>query len=518
MHNKNQQRKRGLRAIAISFLCFCSYNPQMTARQTKPITAKQTPDVFARDGIRPGVFYYGDNLEGMQKMPDACIDLIYLDPPFNSKKQWSGMVEWRDKMTEVAFSDTWTINSVKHEWFYLIQSKEAYQPLREVAEAVRITAGENAYAYILYMAIRLIEMRRILKDTGSIYYHCDPVMSHSVKLMMDAIFGLPNFRNEIVWCYRTGGVSKRWFGRKHDTLLFYVKDAEAKYAFNLIKEKSYLTHKYGFANIDIQQDEGGYYTKTHCRDHWAMDALRGNQPETVGYPTQKPETLLERIILASTNEGDVVLDPFAGSGTTCAIAEKLNRRRIGMDLNREAADISTKRLRAIIKSMSKEEQKRRHSFFYQGGKNAIGVRRQTAAKAIANAKDMRNVLDKNDKEVAAAHRKKLKDAALRVQHGRCLGCGIWSPDSTNFHCEHIYPKSRGGLLTQHNTQALCGNCNSIKGSGTMRDLWRKLVDKKPHWGNDFWRLVLRAGAEKNYAEEDMKDADKRRIRADKNGL
>ncbi|MGI9338045.1 MAG: hypothetical protein ACR2P4_06010, partial [Gammaproteobacteria bacterium] len=117
---------------------------------------KQKPPTFARDGIRPGVFYSGDNLEGMQKMPDECIDMIYLDPPFNSKKQWSGVVEWRDRMTTVAFKDAWNLNDIKQAWFDLIQSKEAYQPLREVAEAARITAGENAYAYILYMAIRLI--------------------------------------------------------------------------------------------------------------------------------------------------------------------------------------------------------------------------------------------------------------------------------------------------------------------------------------------------------------------------
>ena len=473
-------------------------------------------DVFARDGIRPGVFYYGDNLEGMQKLPDACIDLIYLDPPFNSKKQWSGVVEWRDKMTEVAFRDTWTMSDIKQVWFERIQSKEAYQPLREVAEAVRITAGENAYAYILYMAIRLIEMKRVLKDTGSVYYHCDPVMSHSVKLMMDSVFGAKNFRNEIVWYYTNASRGKRVLAKSHDVILWYTKSGE--YAFN----RDDILAPFASGMTEWRYTRGGQKGKPMPKgktpdDVVVLPSLNAMDKERLGYPTQKPEKLLERIILASTNEGDVVLDPFAGSGTTCAVAEKLNRRRIGMDINREAADISTKRLRAVIKSLSKKEQKERQSLFYKGSKNVNGVRRQTAAKSVEQAKGLQNIIGESDKEVSAAHRGKLKEAALQVQHGRCLGCGRWSLDGANFDCEHIYPKSQGGLLTQSNTQALCGNCNSIKGNGTMSELWKRLETKatSPYWNGDFWRLVLRVGVAKNYAKKDLADAKKRCAKADK---
>ena len=473
----------------------------------------KTDSPFHKDGIRPGVFYYGDNLQGMQKMPDACVDLIYLDPPFNSKKQWSGVVEWRDQMTAVAFKDAWGINDIQKTWFYLIQSKEEYQALREVAEAVRATAGMNAYAYILYMAIRLIEMKRILKDTGSIYYHCDPVMSHSVKLMMDAIFGAQNFHNEIVWSYRRWSGKARRYQSMHDIILFYAKtdgyiwnepmEAKAegtpKHKRWNAKDESGTWHTYSDKSVAVPQ--------TNMRDVWNISRLQSVVAERTGYPTQKPEALVERIILASTNPGDVVLDPFAGSGTTCAVAEKLGRKRIGMDLNRAAADISTTRLRTIIKSLSAKERKARLSLFYRGDKNAAAVRRQTASESINKAKNLPNLLDKNEMEVAQQHKAKLKAHALEMQHGRCMGCGKWTEDGEGWECDHIQPKSHGGLLTRENTQALCRLCNGIKGTKTMLALWRALDGKnKLNTSAAFWRLAMRVIGKKSYAEQDGKFA------------
>ena len=139
---------------------------------------------------------------------------------------------------------------------------------------------------------------------------------------MDALFGWRNFVNEVLWLYKTGGMSKRWFGRKHDNILFYAKGRE--YVFNPQREKSYLSHKYGFSNVKILQDGQGIYTMVGMRDYWDIPALRGNQPETVGYPTQKPVALYERIISASSNNGDIVLDPFAGCATTLVAAERVN--------------------------------------------------------------------------------------------------------------------------------------------------------------------------------------------------
>ncbi len=197
-------------------------------------------------------------------------------------------------------------------------------------------------AYLSMMAPRLVELRRVLKPTGSLYLHCDPTASHYLKLLMDAVFGTERFLNEIVWYYKTGGASKSHWSRKHDTILLYTKTGD--WTFSPQKEKSYLMHKYGFTNVTIEQDDGGYYTWVNARDVWDIPALRGNQPERLGYPTQKPEALLTRIIEASCPPDGVVLDPFCGCGTTIAAAEKLKRRWIGIDVTYLAISLIKSRL------------------------------------------------------------------------------------------------------------------------------------------------------------------------------
>lgn len=200
----------------------------------------------------------------------------------------------------------------------------------------------------MHLTPRLRELHRVLVPTGSLYLHCDPTMSHYAKVLLDAIFAEDRggFLNEIVWSYRTGGTSKRWFGRKHDTILLYVKDAAA-HTFNAGKEKSYLQHKYGFKNVEIFQEpapDSRFYTMVGQRDVWTIDALRGNQPEAVGYPTQKPLALMHRIVAASSNEGDLVLDPYCGCGTTLVAAQQLGRRWIGIDCASAAIELARQRL------------------------------------------------------------------------------------------------------------------------------------------------------------------------------
>ena len=199
-------------------------------------------------------------------------------------------------------------------------------------------------AWLCWLAIRLLEMQRILRADGSLFLHLDSTAQAYAKLLLDATFGAQNCRNEIVWLYKTGGVSKRWFGRKHDTILFYSKSAS--YTFHPQREKSYLAHKYGFSNIEIEQDAAGYFRQVAMRDVWDLPALRGNQPEATGYPTQKPLALYERIIRAASNPGEIVLDPFCGSGTTAVAAEKLGRRWIAMDTWDGAYKMLCKRLAA----------------------------------------------------------------------------------------------------------------------------------------------------------------------------
>lgn len=262
---------------------------------------------FGHPELEPNRLFWGDNLHVMRQLPSESIDLIYIDPPFFSGKQYN--VIFGDQNELRSFSDIW----------------EGGMP-----------------GYLIWLNARLYEMKRLLKKSGSIYVHCDWHASHYIKLEMDKVFGYSSFVNEIVWFYRTGGTSKRWLGRKHDTILLYGRTES--YKFNSQKEKSYLTHKYGFSNVEIYEDDKGSYTIVGMRDVWEVAALRGNQPEAIGYPTQKPEALLERIVKISSNEGDVVADFFCGGGTTVAVAQRLDRRWIGCDQSRVAAAITADRL------------------------------------------------------------------------------------------------------------------------------------------------------------------------------
>ena len=196
------------------------------------------------------------------------------------------------------------------------------------------------------------ECHHVLKSTGSIYLHCDPTASHYLKIIMDNIFGVKNFRNEIVWCYKTSGKSIEHFPRKHDIILFYSKSN--RYLFNEMRIIDTGKNISRYSKIDSEGNKyymrSGKYKVVYkgtvpVNDWWSdISALTNNAKERCGYPTQKPEALLERIIKASSNEGDLVLDPFCGSGTTCVAAKKLNRNYIGIDISNEAIDICKKRM------------------------------------------------------------------------------------------------------------------------------------------------------------------------------
>lgn len=260
--------------------------------------------------LATGVIHCADNLEALARLPADSVDLVYLDPPFFSNRNYE--VIWGDEAEVRSFEDRWE---------------------------------GGIQVYIGWMRERMIELHRVLKPTGSIYLHCDWHAGHYLKVMMDGIFGPKLFLNELVWFYKTGGASKRHWSRKHDTILMYIKTKD--YTFNRVKEKSYLMHKYGFSNVTIEHDEGGDYTWVNPRDVWDIPALRGNQPEALGYPTQKPEALLSKIIEASCPEGGVVLDPFCGCGTAIAVAQKLDCEWIGMDISPTAVGIMERRLEKL---------------------------------------------------------------------------------------------------------------------------------------------------------------------------
>ena len=280
------------------------------------------------------------------------IDLIYIDPPFNSNRNYN--VLFNSDMSEEAFKDTWSSVSYLDE----VESIGAIAPkLYDILKLLEITGLPKSYiSYLTKMGIRCWFMKEMLKDTGSLYFHCDPTMSHYVKMMLDGIFGIDNFRNEIVWSYKSGGVPKDRFAKKHDVILYYTKLTSKN--FNLQKERTYKYNGIGKSSLqEYFKDEKGDEYCLVCQTDVFNDIgiiSTHNKTERLGYPTQKPEKLLERIILASSNEGDVVADFFMGGGTTIAVANKLNRKFIGSDINYRSLQITQKRLEDLNKQVKND--------------------------------------------------------------------------------------------------------------------------------------------------------------------
>ena len=282
----------------------------------------------------PNRLIWGDNLHVMRQIPNDSVDLIYIDPPFFSGRQYN--VIWGDNNELRSFNDIWE-------------------------------GGMDGY--LIWLNARLYEMKRILKNTGSIYVHCDWHASHYIKTEMDKIFGYGNFLNEIVWSYTSGGVSKQWFGRKHDTILLYAKSL-GNHCIHLPQEKSYTRtlpepHTNSGKVLNVVRDEicdlcssgrpGQKYRMVSMRDVWTdIRGLFRNDNEMIGYPTQKPELLLERIVLASSKHGDTIADLFNGGGTTAVVAQRLGRRFIACDQSRIAIAVTAERLKqqALTRGMA----------------------------------------------------------------------------------------------------------------------------------------------------------------------
>lgn len=279
---------------------------------------------FGYPELEPNRLFWGDNLHVMRSLPAESIDLIYIDPPFFSGRHYN--VIFGDKNELRSFSDIW----------------EGGMP-----------------GYLVWLNARLFEMKRLLKRTGSIYVHCDHHASHYIKVELDKIFGYGNFLNEVVWPYTSGGVSKQWFGRKHDVLLLYAKQAGAHYI-NIPKEKSYTRtlpepHTASGTRLGVLRDDvcklceqgspGQKYRMVTMRDVWGdVRSLFRNDAETIGYPTQKPERLLRRVIEASCPDDGVVGDFFVGGGTSVSVAQMLNRKWVACDQSRVATAITRDRL------------------------------------------------------------------------------------------------------------------------------------------------------------------------------
>ncbi len=377
----------------------------------------------------------GDNLPIMRGMNSASVDLIYLDPPFNSNKTYSAPIG--SEAAGAAFKDTWALSDVDLAWHGEIaeQNPAVYAAIAAAGE----THGPGMQSYLIMMAVRLLEMHRLLKDTGSLYLHCDPTASHYLKLLLDAVFGPQQFRNEIVWhYYNKYGVGKRVFGRNYDQILFYSRTD--RYAFTPQREpREKPVRQLQRVNVGgvlkNRKDADGqlmYRTVTDRKVDavWRIPSIQPASRQYMGYPTQKHERVLSRIILASSEPGDLVLDPFAGCATTCVAAEHHERQWIGIDLSPLAAELVERRLRD---------------------------RARTFARCIRRD-DIPQRTDIGDLPAYRTHKHHL----YGQQEGVCAGCRVFFP-FRNFTVDHIIPSSQGGTDHRSNLQLLCGACNSLKG-------------------------------------------------------
>ncbi len=425
-----------------------------------------------------------DNLEVLQGLNSDYFDLIYLDPPFNSKRLYSAPIG--SKAAGVAFKDTWTWNDVDESCLERLVTN--YPSVVHVIEGTQ-AINKSMAAYLTYMAQRIIEMYRVLKSDGSIYLHCDQTASHYLKAVMDGIFGIDNFRNEIIWERDPAGrgakkTSSQW-PRNIDIILFYSKSSDiyfkqimtTKFEHKTLKEFRYsdpdgrrfkivTLGDYSQNSIEEMRGKNLIYTtskgteyKKYYLDEFQLaigsvwndipNLSHGKNPEQLGYPTQKPIALLRRIIEASTKEGDTILDPFCGCATACVAAQQLQRNWIGIDIEEQATKILVDRL-----------------------KNDAGM--------FTDFIHRTDVPQRTDVKIEAASSKSVKDRLFENQNKCCAGCGN-SFNIQNLEVDHIIPRAKGGGDYFDNYQLLCGNCNRIKGDRPMDYLRTKIKVRDAMW-------------------------------------
>ena len=441
--------------------------------------------------VNSKTIFTGDNLPIMRGMNSESVDLIYLDPPFNSNTDYAAPIG--SEAAGAEFKDTWTLNDVDAAWLDLIEAK--HPALNRVIHAAMTDSDKS---YLIYMAVRLLEMHRILKPTGSIYLHCDPTMSHYLKLVMDAVFGKANFRNEIVWKRTTAHNDSAVYGGIHDTILYYSKGDSLTlnvqyqpYSDEYLKRYKH-TDENGKRFLDRDLTAGSlsgggyqyewkgitkiwrcpfttmqeyhksgklYYTRNGTprlkqflddmpgvpvQDVWIdIPPINSQAKERVGYPTQKPLALLDRIIQASSHEADIVLDPFCGCATTLVAADRLQRDWIGVDISAKAAELVVERIRTD-----------------QGMFEEIVARTD-----IPKRTDIGDIPRYNSPEN--------KTQLYGEQGGECAGCKEHFRKQ-HLEIDHIIAKSVGGTDHIENLQLLCGHCNRIKGDRGQEYLLSRL--------------------------------------------
>ena len=440
----------------------------------------------------------GDNLDILRGMNSESVDLIYLDPPFNSNRDYEAPVG--SAAAGAAFKDTWTLSDLDVAWMGLIADEQP--SLYKMLEAAGMTHGKSMQSYLCMLAVRLLEMRRVLKDTGTLYLHCDATANHYIKQLLEVIFGADDFGNEIIWeRSKSKGLASTRFARNHDVILRVAKSDKAIWnpvytgynpeylrrtyrhkdengrlyrLDNLVnpnKDRPNLTYEFlgvtrvwrwtrermqkAYEDGIVVQTAPGrvpalkrYLDEqkgTPVGDVWTdIRPLQGNSKEYKGYPTQKPLALLERIIKASSNEGDVVLDPFCGCATACVAAEMLGRQWIGIDISPQAVHLTDMRLKETMGDL----------FHDRLVTERTDIPRRTDIDAPIPYRQNKHVL-------------------FGQQEGRCNGCRTEFPFRM-FEVDHVIPRSRGGTDHIDNLQLLCTHCNRTKGDRPQEYLVARL--------------------------------------------
>ena len=416
-------------------------------------------------------------------MNSKSVHLIATDPPFNKGKDFHATP---DSLSDGAsFHDRWSWEKDVHEdWVESIT--DDWPLVMNVIQGSRNSYGDDMGAFLCYMAVRLIAMRRVLRDDGSIYLHCDPTASHYLKELMDAVFGKQNFRNEIVWHYGKWTNAGKMFQKNHDVILFYSKsdnylfnkqdreDEETPkhfqrgYTTNVIKGVTQLL-VYDKRKAAKKIREGKYdrivfregKTAVCLPDVWPMPILNSQSNERTGFPTQKPLPLYERIIKASSNEGDVVLDPFAGCATTCVAAERLKRQWVGIDIWEKAHEIVVKRLQNEGMLAVPESDKEDLWRMFGEIKCLEEVPERTDDGETA-APFLITRLQTPEPPGPRMTHAQMKEHLLGQKGCRCQGCGRSFDDPRYLELDHIIPRADGGINHVSNRILLCGPCNRAK--------------------------------------------------------
>ena len=417
--------------------------------------------------------FHADNLPVMRGMNSESVDLIATDPPFNKGKDFHATPD--SLAAGAKFQDRWRWDDdVEGEW--IDQLEDDWPAVWTVVNAARSSWGDDLGAFLCYMAVRLVEMHRILKPTGSLYLHCDPTASHYLKQLLDAIFGRKTFRNEIVWCYNVGGKGSRWWARKHDSILFFSKSSSYFFdgkAAGIARDTG--TKSFG-GKIGV--DESGrkyqdkivkatgkvyryYLDELKIPEDWWTDinSLQSGVKERTGYPTQKPLALYERIIKASCNEEGTVLDPFAGCATTCVAAERLGRQWVGIDIWDKAHDLVIERLRNEKLAAPDGTTDRLFTFGDITYTAEPPVRTDDGETAAPFLQVTERYAEPDGPKMSRA---KMVEHLLG-QHGpKCQGCDRTFDDARYLQLDHNTPRSDGGINHITNRVLLCGPCNQLK--------------------------------------------------------